>query len=125
MKTHDIAKILRALANVLEQGPNTPIESAVMTAKDSAINKTQIAVSLDTLIELSSIDKAKWISFINEMGYKLDLRPRDGSRDILGKLMNYLESNPGARENLKIKATAKSSEASPELLRALSSLLKG
>lgn len=124
MKTHEIAKALRTLATLLEQSSNVPVEEAAITTSSSKLNSSQMAVSLSTLVELSRVDKRQWLAFINDLGFPIEIRPRDASRDILGKLLNYLETNQTAREKLKTKAASKGSEASPELMKALSSLLK-
>jgi len=121
MKTHELAKALRALAFVLEKGPNTQVENARIAPE--GISGAQLAISLSTLTELSRVDKQQWIAFIKDLAFPIDVRPRDASRDILGKLLAYLESNTTAREQLK-KASFKESQASPELMRAFSSLLK-
>ncbi len=126
MKTHEIAKLLRSLAELLENGPNTAIEKARMGAQESTeLNTGQIAVNLNTLADLSRLDKQQWLGFVKELGYPIEIRPRDASRDILGKLLNHLEGSESAREKLTDKAASKGSDASPELMRALSSLLKG
>ena len=125
MKTHDLAKSLRVLASVLDAGPDLQLEQAVVVSKSSAsMSSGQIAVSLSTLVELSRIDKQQWITFIRELGFPIEIRPRDASRDILGKLLAYLEANESAREQLKTRATSKGAQASPELMKALSSLLR-
>jgi hypothetical protein len=124
MKTHELAKGLKILAEILEKGENIQLESAsIASSRLNRLDSGQIAVSLATLSDLSRVDKKQWTLFINDLDFPIEIRPRDASRDILGKLLNYLETNEKAREQLKNKAT-KVSEASPELMRALSSLLK-
>jgi hypothetical protein len=83
-----------------------------------------MALSLSTLVELSRVDKRQWLALIDELGFPIEIRPRDASRDIIGKLLTYLESNESARERLKTKAASKGAQASPELMKALNSLLK-
>lgn len=124
MRTHELAKALRTLAYVLEQSPNTVLEQVAITTVSQKMDNSQIAVSLSTLVELSRVDKKQWIAFIRELGFPIETRPRDASRDILGKLLNYLETDETAREKLKTSVASKGSEASPELMRALSSLLR-
>lgn len=124
MKTHELAKALRALALMLERSPNVRIEEATIATDTLKMDSGQMALSLSTLVELSRVDKRQWIAFIADLGFPIDVRARDASRDILGKLLNYLENDQTAREKLKTKAASKSSEASPELMKALSSLLK-
>jgi hypothetical protein len=125
MKTHDLAKALRSVATLFENAPNVALEQISVTSKHTGeLSSSQLAVNLSTLVELSRVDKQQWIGFIKELGFPLEIRARDASRDILGKLLNYLEDNRTAREQLKTKAAARGSQASPELMKALSSLLK-
>jgi hypothetical protein len=126
MKTHELAKSLRLLASLLEISDNIPLEEVTVTAiSGSKLNSSQMAVSLTTLVELSRVDKQQWLAFIKELGFPIEVSPRDGSRNVLGKLLSYLETNKDARDKLKTKAASKGSEASPELMKALSSLMKG
>lgn len=124
MKTHELAKAIRTLASVLERSSNISLEEAKLTSASTKMDSSQMAVSLSTLVELSRVDKQQWLVFINDLGFPIEIRPRDASRDILGKLLNYLETNETAREQLKTKAASRGAEASPELMKALSSLLK-
>ena len=84
----------------------------------------ELALNLSTLVSLSSVDKSKWLALIQEYGFPIKVRPRDGSRDIFGKLCTYLEANPIAQEQLEASATRPTSKSSPELMKALSTLLK-
>ena len=125
MKSHDIAQALTALARVLKSGPN--VDTAQLRLKDmfSGPQSTQeLALNLSTLVSLSSVDKSRWVDLIREHGFPIEVRPRDGSRDIFGKLCAYLEANPLAQERLKASATHSTSKSSPELMRALSTLLR-
>jgi hypothetical protein len=122
-KTHDLANSLRLLASILERGPNISLES--LSFSSEKFEKSKVALSLSTLSDLSRIDKQQWLGFINDLGFPIDIRPRDASRDILGKLLNHLENSEMARERLKKAASSNESDASPELMKALSSLLKG
>jgi hypothetical protein len=64
------------------------------------------------------------MELIRENGFPIEIRPRDASRDIFGKLCAYLESNPQAQEKLKASVNKTSGKSSPELMRALATLLK-
>jgi hypothetical protein len=88
------------------------------------VSTSQIAVNLSTLAELARIDKSQWLSFVKDYSIPVEARPRDAARDILGKVLNYLESNPEARKQLKERATKRAAETSPELMRAFAFLLK-
>lgn len=127
MKTHEFARALRQMADVLTSAPNMELREVQVASADS-IRKGQqtsnIAVSLSTLVDLARIDKQQWLTFIEENQFPIEARPRDAARDILGKLLVYLEENPAARQRLKAIATKRSGQASPELMKALAYLLK-
>lgn len=125
MKTHELAKALRLLADILDKTANSPLEDLERSLASAARPSTgQMALSLSMLTDLSNIDKQQWLTFINEMGFPIEVRPRDASRDLLGKILTYLEANEHARAVLRTRATSKDTGASPELMKALSSLLK-
>lgn len=125
MKSHDLAQALTILARMLKSGPN--VEIAQLRFQDmfgGPRSSQELALNLSTLVSLSSVEKSKWADFIREYGFPIEIRPRDGSRDIFGKLCTYLEENPQAQEKLKASATRSTGKSSPELMRALSTLLK-
>lgn len=126
MRTHDLARELMRLAKALQRAPDLDLSDLdiVLARSTPRMSPSQMAVSLSTLVDLSRIDRQEWIDLIQNHGFQIPIRPRDASRDILGKLLRFLETNNEAREQLKRSTPSKSSEASPELMRALSSLLK-
>lgn len=124
MKTHDLARALRLAADLLKAGPNVPLEEVRIVSSDDHGSTGEIAVNLSTLASLSRIDRKQWLAFILEYNLPIEVRPRDASRDILGKLLRYLEEDAAARERLKQKASSTIRQGSPELLKALQSLLK-
>lgn len=126
MKSHDLAQALTVLARMLKSGPN--VELAQLRFKemfgDSHSSQQQLALNLSTLVSLSSVDKSRWLQLIRENRFPIEVRPRDGSRDIFGKLCAYLEENPQAQDQLKASANRSSGQSSPELMKALATLLK-
>ena len=125
MKSHQVAKVLRKLSEMLERAPDSDLdEMFVSNRKATPVSTSQIAVNLSTLAELARLDKQEWITFVREYNLPIEARPRDAARDILGKVLTYLESNPEARRALKERATKRVSETSPELMRAFAFLLK-
>lgn len=122
MKSYELAKALRLLATIIESGDNVPIQKLSLTPPKS--KQGELALNLSTLSDLSRVDKTQWLNFISELGFDIPVRPRDASRDILGKLLNYLEAHESAREKLQKAVSVSESEASPELMKALSSLLR-
>ncbi len=126
MKTHELARALKQLGDILLAAQNLELRDVAVTSEDSVRKgrTSNMAVSLSTLVDLARIDKQQWLSFIEENHFPIEFRQRDAARDILGKLLAYLEENPDAREKLKAIATKKSGQASPELMKALAYLLK-
>lgn len=124
MKTHEIAKALQILANALRRGPDQPIEDFARGARHRpGIKAGSVPAALSALVALADFDKAQWQAFIEEYKFPIDVRPRDASRDILGKLLKFLEENPEARRRLR-NPPKERSDISPELVDALRHLLK-
>lgn len=124
MTTYDVARILTRLAHLLRAMPEQPFEELQdLTPRRREISSKHIPVALSTLVALSGFDKSQWTRFIQEYGFNIDVRPRDASRDILGKILKYLEDNPDARERLARSSTRDRAGTSPELVRALQFLL--
>lgn len=126
MKTHDLAKVLSQLVKLLRDGPNVELEHLgdILARSLGGDISGRIAVNLSTLVELSRIDRKQWRAIISEHGFPIEIRQRDASRDILGKLLRYLEENPSARERLRASVAKRAGQASPELMRALDVLLR-
>jgi hypothetical protein len=124
MKSHELAQALNALSRLLKSGPNVELSQLKMGEIFDSHSNRDLALNLSTLVSLSSVDKQKWMELIRENGFPIEIRPRDGSRDIFGKLCAYLESNPQAQEQLKARAIRTSGKSSPELMKALATLLK-
>jgi len=82
-----------------------------------------MALSLSVLADLARIDKRQWLSFVRDNDLQIDTRPRDGSRDILDKVLRYLMENTEAREQLRDRVARRSSQTSPELMKAFAYLL--
>ena len=126
MKTHELARALTLLSRILKSGPNVDLKELDLSSHES-IKKSgnaDIELGLSTLVSLSRVDKQQWLSIIDDYGFPIEVRKRDASRDILGKLLRYLEKTPEARKRLADGAKEKSTQASPELLRALEVLIK-
>ena len=125
MKSHDLAQALTILARLLKASPNVELAQLKLGDMFGGPHSPQdLALNLSTLVSLSSVDKSKWLELIQEHGFPIEVRPRDGARDIFGKLCGYLEANPKAQEQLKASATRSTSKSSPELMKALATLLK-
>lgn len=134
MKAHQLAGALRILADLLKSGPNIEINELSipeqfpgreLTSKVSVKRNEDLPIALSALLSLSRIDKMEWVNLVSDLGLSIDIRPRDASRDILGKVLRVLEREPEARALLSKKVNSREAKASPELVRALSSLLNG
>jgi hypothetical protein len=125
MKSHDLAHALQTLARLLKSGPDVELSELKLKDNVGALRTSQdLAVNLSTLVSLSSVDKSKWVALIREHSFPIDVRPRDAARDVLGKLFTYLEANEEAQQKLKASAKRPTGQASPELMKALDTLLK-
>ena len=124
MKPRALARSLRELAAWLDTLPDEPLDALTSRMHGGRANAgAQIALNVATLASLSRVDRSTWIEFIDEHGFPIDVRPRDASRDILGKLLKFLEKEPAAVEYLQRRGKARLA-GSPELSRALEALLR-
>jgi hypothetical protein len=125
MKTHEIARTLSLLAQALKEAPDQTLNELVSGNARPKPNPASIPTALSTLVALSDFDKKQWQSFIIEYGMPIQVRPRDASRDIIGKILKYLEQSPEARRRVQNAVTQRPrSDISPELMSALQLLLK-
>lgn len=126
MKTHEFATALTLLAGMLRRAPNQSIEEFVdrPAQKRQKFDPSNIPFALSTLVSLAEVDKGQWLAFISDNGFPIEIRPRDASRDIIGKLLNFLADNPDARARVASTAQRNKSDASPEIMRALDLLLR-
>lgn len=130
MHTHELAEALRKLATFLKRGPDIDMADISMlfgsnspSGRAESKSKDDLPIALSALLRLSRVDKNEWIELIRDLGLHIEVRPRDASRDILGKVLKLLESEPEARDRLQRRVRNKEAHGSPELARALSSLL--
>jgi hypothetical protein len=126
MKTHEIANVLNALATALRSAPDQELSEfgRMRPAPKRKLKDSDVPLALSTLLALSELDKSQWLKVINEFNFPIEIRPRDASRDILGKILAHLAQNPEARQRLSLAAQGNRNETSPELMKALSFLLK-
>lgn len=131
MKTHELAEALKLFATMLKRGPNIDVEDLAISDRFSTDtpssrkrSKNDLPVALSALLSLSRIDKREWIELITDLGLGLEISPRDSSRDVVGKVLRLLEKDANARNLLAKRVQSKQAQASPELMNALSSLLR-
>ncbi|WP_417819049.1 hypothetical protein [Tritonibacter scottomollicae] len=124
MKTHEMAKALSELAKVLRAMPNVEAQNLPKLLEGRKEGQTaEIAVSLSTLASLASYGKTEWVAVIKDFDLPIEVRPRDAARDVLGKLLTYLEENKEARVKLSSEAKSRA-KSSNEVSSALQFLLK-
>lgn len=126
MKTYELARALDHLAKLLKSMPNQELESMSLSQESLLYKKNkrpEAAVGLHTLLNLSKIDKNQWMMLIEEHSFPITVRARDASRDIIGKVLAYLEKNPEAQKALKKTAEEATGESSKELTKALAILI--
>lgn len=132
MYTHELADALKKMASILKNGPNlqlgeiSDLVSSLARSSDHVVKPKRsddLPIALSALLSLARIDKHEWLKLIEDMKLDVEVRPRDASRDIMGKVLRVLEASPEARMRLEKRVNSKDVQASPELARALSSLL--
>ena len=126
MKTYELAKALDVLAKILKSMPNQELEDLKPSLRNAASDiseKNEAVVGLHTLANLSKIDKKQWLNLIDEHGFDISIRPRDANRDIIGKLLRYIDDNKNAQLAIKRSAEQSNNLSSKELSRALTILM--
>lgn len=123
MKIRALARSLRTLADWLDMMPDQSLEELEVAPRRDHPTGEALALNVSTLAGLSRLDRSEWIAFILEHEFPIEVRPRDASRDILGKLLKYLEREPEAVVYLQQKG-ASSASGNSDLSRALKALLK-
>ncbi|SEH22545.1 hypothetical protein [Rhizobium sp. NFR12] len=122
MKTHELAKALQQLGKILRAMPNQELDglgSALMGAPP----QQPIGISLSALAALSKYNKLDWEKVIRDFELPLEVRARDGARDVMGKIITYLAENDAERDRVARKSTASDSDRPSELSSALQFLL--
>lgn len=124
MKTHAMAKSLRILADILEATPNTELNKDITLNKENSLKASEVAVSLQTLLKLSKFNKKDWVRLVKEYNFNIEIKDRFSSRDIIGKILAYLDKNPEAIDKMKRKSSKERENDSP-LMKALDLLVQG
>ena len=126
MKTHEIARALTRIAKWLRAGPDVELSSLdtlFTNSKRAQRTAPPDAVALSTLVGFSKFSKQQWAELIEEYELPVKVLPTYSARDVMGKIMNFFAENPDARQNLIRQVERQPSKASPELMRALTTLL--
>ena len=125
MKTHDLAKALTTRAKLLRAAPNVELEKlSLPSSKRVATVNSDDPVALAALVAFSKFDKRQWYELITTFNLPIKVTTSHSARDLMGKIMNYFAENPDARKRLTETAERQPSQASPELMKALATLLR-
>lgn len=123
MKTHDFAKALVQLSKMLRALPNQDLEDFGSSVSRSVVDRSaDVGVSLSALAALSKFSRGDWEKVVQDFDLPVSLRPRDASRDVMGKILTYLAENDAERQRVALKSRVESKEPS-ELSNALKFLL--
>jgi hypothetical protein len=124
MKSHIFAGALVIWAEKLKAGPNVEISDLTLATNQqpAPLSTQNMTVGLSLLLQLSKVNKQEWAQFVREHSIPINVEQRDSSRNVLGKLLNYLENHPEARKNVNAKSLS-SGETSPKLAKALQVLM--
>lgn len=128
MRIIDAINMLKSLIALLEHFESScatldEIYKGGKQKKQKTMSDEEIKVNIGTLIKLGSLDKNEWINFAKINSIKIDTRTKDSSRDILNKILRYLDNNPSVKEKIEKDAEASTTVHSPELTKALKILL--
>ena len=128
MKTHDVARALNTLARALRDGENLGLESITIGKADDGQVQTSLGsnapAALALLVRLSAYSKNEWRALIQELELGIEIKVTDSVRDILGRLLKYLNDNKDVHKKLLEKARKPQTNVSPELMKALSILME-
>jgi hypothetical protein len=124
MKSHTFADALLVWAQKLKAGPNVEVADLTFAANQqpTSLSTQNLTVGLSLLLQLSKVNKQEWAQFVREHSIPINVELRDSSRNVLGKLLNYLETHPEVQKNLSAKSLS-STETSPKLAKALQVLM--
>lgn len=128
MKTHDLAKALMLLARILRNSHNMelqdwPPRGSKNPHSGSEINTADAATALNVLVGLSRYNKSEWRTLLDEWRLPVPVLTSDSVRDLVGRLLKYLDENPDEGKRIQRESTRKHSKTSPELTKILSYLL--
>ena len=129
MTTHDLARALSLLARMLKSGPSVELkdwkgpEGADADPGRNGSSAANKGLALNVLLELSRYSKSQWRNLFDEWKLPVDIRPSDSVRDLVGRLLNYLDDNPDVAERIRNNPAEKATKASPELAKILSILV--
>lgn len=122
MKTHELAKALQHLSKILRGLPNQELDG-LGSALSGGNTQPNVGISLSALAALSKFNKLDWEQVVRDFELPLEIRPRDGARDVMGKIINYLAENDAERVRVARKSSQADFDRPSELSSALNFLL--
>lgn len=123
MKTHDLGKALSDLGKILRSLPNQELDDFATFLKSKPARPSKnIGISLSVLASLSKYTRNDWEGVVRDFDIPVEIRARDATRDIMGKILNYLAENDDERHRVALKSRTSPDEPS-ELSTALRFLL--
>jgi len=95
MKAHDAAKTLETIAQMLREGDDMELTPKAVRRVRSKGDATPLGANapaaLALLVKLSAYSKSEWRSLIAHLDLHVEVKATDSVRDILGRLLKYLE----------------------------------
>lgn len=123
MKTHELAKALAQLSKILRNLPNQELSDFENQIREPNRDPhANVGISLSALAGFTKYSKADWEQVVSDFELPIEIRARDASRDIMGKILNYLAENGAERQRIALVGRSSSAEPS-ELTTALKFLL--
>ncbi len=122
MKTHELAKALQQLSKILRALPDQELDG-FGPALAGTNPRQNVGISLSALAALSKYNKSDWEQVVRDFELSIEIRPRDGARDVMGKIITYLAENDAERERVARKSSPSDPNRPSELSNALRFLL--
>lgn len=126
MKTHDFAKSLNLMAKILRAGPNVELaeyDLARLQSNGPSTREPDLPQALMVVSVLAKFRKPDWVSVIHDYGLDIEIKKTDSVRDLLGRFINYMASNPNEVRRFTSEVQTGAVSPSAELSEALSILL--
>jgi len=116
--TSSVATALTDIAGLLLRSPNIELADARLMKKTD-----ELAVTLKALTSLSKYSKQQWVSIIEEFSLPIELNPRASTRDVVGKVLGYLEAHPEMLQTQRKRSTTTTKSTPSNLEDTLNKLI--
>jgi hypothetical protein len=137
MKTHELSKALSHLSRVLRAGPNVDFEELTnlstylsnprppRPARETSDRRdmAEKGTGLALLAEMASYNKQELLDLVDYLGIPVEVRKADAVRDILGKMLKYIQENPDFRDRIVHNDNREPAGKTSSLARALAILM--